>query len=154
MKRVGFPELDGGSFRPWFYNQSATTLEVLAEKAPLFGPGLLVQDMGPQMGGEVVNYEHGLSFLTVHNSGHMVPQFQPEGALHMLDRLVTFADLSPLLPTNETLMKYNDSEFLESLDKWTEKAKGSVYVDLLHTVKNKEQSEILYEGVLEKLQLL
>jgi len=54
---------------PWFYNQSKTTLEVLAEKPPLFGPNLLAQSVGAQMGGEVVNYEHGLSFLTFHGSG-------------------------------------------------------------------------------------
>jgi len=74
IKRVGFNEVDGGSYRPWFYNQSATCIHLLAEKAPLFGPGLLAQDMGPQMGGEIVNYEHNLSFLTFHGSGHMVPQ--------------------------------------------------------------------------------
>ena len=72
MKRIGFEELDGGAYRPWFYNQTATCIHVLAKKAPLFGPGLLAQDMGSQMGGEVVNYKNNLSFLTFHGSGHMV----------------------------------------------------------------------------------
>jgi len=72
VKRIGFEELDGGAYRPWFYNQTATCIHVLAKKAPLFGPGLLAQDMGSQMGGEVVNYKNNLSFLTFHGSGHMV----------------------------------------------------------------------------------
>jgi len=66
VKRFGITELDGGSYRPWFYNQTAAPIEFLAEKAPLYGPGLLVQEMGAQFGGEVVNYEEGLAFLTFH----------------------------------------------------------------------------------------
>ena len=148
MKRVGFEEIDGGSYRPWFYNQTETTLEVLAEKAPLFGPNLLVQRMGAQIGGEVVDYAHGLSFLTVHGSGHMVPQFRPQAALHMLDRLVNFAMLSPLLPDNETLIGLSESEFVESMDKWTENAMSSVYVS---TQLN--QNSVSYEEIFERLEL-
>ena len=72
VKQVGFDEVDGGGYRPWFYNHTAASLKVLAEKASLFGPDLLVQDMGAQFAGEVVNYDHNLSFLTFHGSGHMV----------------------------------------------------------------------------------
>lgn len=72
VKRIGIPELDGGSYRPWFFNQTGVALEVLAIKAPLYGPGLLVQDMGAQFGGEVTSYEESLSFVTFHGSGHMV----------------------------------------------------------------------------------
>ena len=68
VKRIGIPELDGGSYRPWFYNQTAATIDFLVEKAPLFGPNLLVQELGPQFGGEIVNYEEGLAFLTVHGT--------------------------------------------------------------------------------------
>jgi hypothetical protein len=68
VKRIGIPELDGGSYRPWFYNQTAAALEFLAEKAPLFGPNLLVQEMGAQFGGEITSYEQGLSFLTFHGT--------------------------------------------------------------------------------------
>jgi serine carboxypeptidase-like clade I len=128
IKRVGFEEIDGGSYRPWFYNQSEATLKVLAEKAPLFGPNILVQPMGAQLGGEIVNYEHGLSFLTVHGSGHMVPQFRPQAALHMMDRLVSFGELSPLLPSNATLIAFSNSDFHKSLNDWTESAMGSPYV--------------------------
>jgi len=66
VKRVGFPEIDGGGYRPWFYNHTAAPLSVVTEKASMFGPDLLLQDTGAQFGGEVVNYEHNLSFLTVH----------------------------------------------------------------------------------------
>jgi serine carboxypeptidase-like clade I len=72
VKQIGFDEIDGGGYRPWFYNHTAAPLKVLAEKAALYGPDLLVQDMGSQFAGEVVNYDHGLSFLTFHGSGHMV----------------------------------------------------------------------------------
>jgi serine carboxypeptidase-like clade 1 len=129
VKRVGFEEVDGGGYRPWFYNQAKASLEILAEKAPLFGPNLLAQPMGAQLGGEVVNYEHGLSFLTVHGSGHMVPQFRPQAALHMLDRLVSFQDLSPLMPSNATLMELSPEEFSKTMNKWTDEAMSSPYVD-------------------------
>ena len=128
MKRVGFAELDGGSYRPWFYRQSATTTHILEEKAPLFGPNLLLQDMGPQFGGEIVNYEHGLSFLTVHGSGHMVPQFRPQAALHLLDKLVHFQDLTPLLPLNATLANMTRQDFMVALDDWTESAQKHPYL--------------------------
>jgi serine carboxypeptidase-like clade I len=41
-------------------------VELLAEKSALFGPDLLAQSTGAQFGGEVVDYEQGLSFVTVH----------------------------------------------------------------------------------------
>ena len=82
VKRIGFPELDGGSQRPWFYNMTGSPLDVLATKSPLFGPNLVAQDMGAQLGGEVISYEYGLSFVTVHGSGHMVCQPCPEEGMH------------------------------------------------------------------------
>ena len=128
IKRVGFPEIDGGSYRPWFYNHTATTVKVLQEKPAMFGPDLLLQPTGAQFGGEVVNYEHNLAFLTIHGSGHMVPQFRPQAALHMLTKLITYQDLSPLLPTNKTLSTMEDGFFVQAMDKWTERAKGPPYV--------------------------
>lgn len=129
IERVGFPEVDGGGYRPWFYNHTATTLSVLAEKSAMFGPDLLVQATGPQFGGEIVNYENGLAFLTVHGSGHMVPQFRPQAALHMLHKLVSYEDLSPLMPKNATLAKMCHKCFLREMNKWTEMAKEPPYVD-------------------------
>lgn len=95
VKRVGFPETDGGSYRPWFYMQDAASLEVLAEKAPLFGPNLLAQSVGPQMGGEVVNYENGLSFVTFHGSGHMVRPFTCYLLKHIAFALLSRMNLPP-----------------------------------------------------------
>lgn len=123
IKAVGFPELDGGSYRPWFFNHSATTMSILEEKAVLFGPNLLLEDAGPQFGGEIVNYEHNLAFLTFHGSGHMVPQFRPQAAMHMLDRLINYQPLSPLLPKNETLIAMSDDEFDTAINQWTSFAK-------------------------------
>jgi serine carboxypeptidase-like clade 1 len=66
MTRVGFKELDGGGYRPWFYNHTATTVKELQEKSTVWGPDLSLTATGIQMGGSIVNYEHGLSFQTVH----------------------------------------------------------------------------------------
>jgi serine carboxypeptidase-like clade I len=123
IKAVGFPEVDGGGYRPWFFDDSATTVSVLAEKAVLFGPDLLLRDAGPQFGGEIVNYQHNLAFLTVHGSGHMVPQFRPQAALHMLDRFIHYQPLTPLLPRNETILAMTDEEFDAAMDEWTAFAK-------------------------------
>jgi hypothetical protein len=141
VKRVGFNELDGGGYRPWFYNQTATTVEVLMEKPPLFGPNLLLQNMGSQYAGHVVNYEQGLAFVTIHGSGHMVPQFRPQAALHFLEMFLNSkgdkpkdpqggaALLAPLIPTNSTLTGMSNDQFSEFLDAWTQLAKTEAYVN-------------------------
>lgn len=72
MKQILKEEMDGGGYRPWFYNQTGASMEVMAAKSTLFGPNLVLQDVGAQMGGHVVNYEDGLAFVTFHGSGHMV----------------------------------------------------------------------------------
>jgi len=134
VKRVGFNELDGGSYRPWFYNETPATIEFLASKSILFGPNLVAGEhnqLGAQFGGEIVNYEHNLSFLTFHGSGHMVPQFRPQAALHMVAKLVQYDNLlTPLLPKNETLQKstITEHDFNEIMDHWTESAMSQQYV--------------------------
>lgn len=94
----------------------------------MFGPDLLVQDLGAQFAGEVVNYENGLAFFTVHGSGHMVPQFRPQASLHFLDKLVHYQDLSPLFPSNETLKSASGEEFESLMNDWTTKASAAPYV--------------------------
>jgi hypothetical protein len=59
----------------------------------------------------------------------MVPQFRPQAALHMLTKLVTYADLSPALPLNATLAELSDTGFQSKMDAWTEQAKAAPYVD-------------------------
>eukprot|EP00531_Pseudo-nitzschia_arenysensis_P014276 CAMPEP_0116120680 /NCGR_PEP_ID=MMETSP0329-20121206/3302_1 /TAXON_ID=697910 /ORGANISM="Pseudo-nitzschia arenysensis, Strain B593" /LENGTH=648 /DNA_ID=CAMNT_0003614461 /DNA_START=54 /DNA_END=2000 /DNA_ORIENTATION=+ len=128
VKQILKPELDGGSYRPWFYRQEAASLEVLAEKAILFGPDLVAQTLDQaQFAGEVTSYEDGLSFVTFHGSGHMVPQFRPQSSLHFLKRFLYATgkegeELSPLLPSNATLTKLSEDDFEHVMEDWTETA--------------------------------
>jgi len=85
----------GGARRPWFYRASAVPIELLAKKPVQFGNGLFAKDAGVQMGGFVTSYDTGVDaeglkfeFVTVHSSGHMVPQYAPQHAHHILDRLI------------------------------------------------------------------
>jgi len=135
VKQILTPELDGGSYRPWFYRQEAASLEVLAEKSILFGPDLVAQTLEEaQFAGEITSYEDGLAFVTFHGSGHMVPQFRPQSSLHFLKRFLYAStasggcgpgqELSPLLPKNATLVGLSEQDFEEVMDKWTESAKA------------------------------
>jgi len=126
IEKVGFSVLPGGSYRPWFYDKPAAALKTFEEKPNLFGPSLALHDAGAQFGGQIVNYEHNLSFLTVHGSGHMVPQFQPQAAYRLLNRLLTGSPFSPRLATDKELGLMSDSEFDTFVDKWTDDAKNSV----------------------------
>mmetsp|Transcript_68653 Transcript_68653/g.129489 ORF Transcript_68653/g.129489 Transcript_68653/m.129489 type:complete len:544 (+) Transcript_68653:44-1675(+) len=126
IEKVGFPVLPGGHYRPWFFDKKATALQTLKEKPGLFGPNLALQDAGPQFGGQVVNYEHHLSFVTVHGSGHMVPQFRPQAAEQLLQRLLTGSEFAPPLPTDAELAAMSDKEFDASVDQWTKFAKAAV----------------------------
>ena len=128
VKLIGIDELDGGSYRPWFYNQTAASIALLAEKSALFGPNLVAQNMGAQMGGEVTDYDHGLKFVTFHGSGHMVPQFRPQAALHFLKKFIHGHDLSPLMPLNATLEDMNEHLFHLTANTWTESAMRDPFV--------------------------
>lgn len=129
VKQIQIDEMDGGSYRPWFYNQTAASIDVLMEKSALYGPNLVAQKMGAQMGGEVTDYQNGLKFVTFHGSGHMVPQFRPQAALHFLQKLVNGEELSPLMPMNDTLTEISDNSFCRVAKEWTESAMGSPYVE-------------------------
>jgi len=129
VKQIQIDELDGGSYRPWFYNQTAASLDLLAEKSALFGPNLVAQDMGAQFGGEVTDYHDGLKFVTFHGSGHMVPQFRPQAALHFLRKFVSGEDLSPLLPLNDTIVSFDDKAFQTAANAWTETAMQRPFVE-------------------------
>ena len=78
VKQINKDELDGGGYRPWFYNHTAAPMEVMLSKATLFGPNLVLQDVGAQMGGHVVNYDDGLSFVTFHGSGKCTLGFRKD----------------------------------------------------------------------------
>ena len=140
VKQIQFEEMDGGSYRPWFYNQTAASIDLLAEKAALFGPGLVAQNMGAQFGGQVVDYEEGLKFVTFHGSGHMVPQFQPQSALHFLKKFIQGDDLAPLLPLNKTLTAMEDDDFYDAANIWTETARGRPFVERTEERKKETSS--------------
>ena len=129
VKQINIDELDGGSYRPWFYNQTAASIDVLAEKSAMFGPNLVAQDMGAQFGGEVTDYHSGLKFVTFHGSGHMVPQFRPQAALHFLQRFVHGEQLTPLMPFNHTLADMSEVMFQKTYNSWTETAMTEVSFD-------------------------
>mmetsp|Transcript_43626 Transcript_43626/g.69227 ORF Transcript_43626/g.69227 Transcript_43626/m.69227 type:complete len:537 (+) Transcript_43626:43-1653(+) len=126
IERVGFEILPGGHYRPWFYNKSAAAMETLMEKPNLFGPNLELRPAGAQFGGHVVNYAHGLSFATVHGSGHMVPQFRPQSAERLLNRLLSGGLFAPLLPSDAELAQMDDDSFDKFVDSWTDKARSEV----------------------------
>jgi len=71
----------------------------------------------------------GLTFLSSQkSSGHMVPQFRPQAALHMLDKLLRDEMLSPLLPSNQTIATADQNDFRDMMEKWTESAMAAPYV--------------------------
>merc|ERR1712028_296159 len=144
VKQILLDEIDGGSYRPWFYNQTATSLEVLAEKAIKFGPNLVAQSLeSAQFGGEVVDYEQGLKFVTFHGSGHMVPQFRPQSALHFLNKFVHGNYVSPLLPLNKTLADMSDEIFELFTNDWTEAARQSPFLNNEKDIIHMKQDEVV-----------
>ena len=64
--------------------------QLLERKDLLFGETLSLQAGGSQYAGSIVDYEHGLSFATVHGSGHMVPTFMPSASLQMIERFLGY----------------------------------------------------------------
>ena len=131
IENIGIPLVRRGSQRPYFFNATATDISVLAQKPLLFGPSLAVHPAGPQMAGHVTNYEENLTFATVHGSGHMIPQFRPRVSLHVFKKFIAGEALSPLLPSDEELEKFDDydddgrnNDAL--IDKWTTEAESYI----------------------------
>ena len=124
--KVGFKET--AAWRPWFFNSTAASPEFLRQKPLLFGPELALQAGGAQYGGSVVDYEHALSFVTVHGAGHMVPQFRPRAALHMLTKVLEDKPLAPPLTPGPSLASMSEEAFDKFLDSWTSGSKAAPYV--------------------------
>ena len=57
-------------------------VEILKAKSPYWGLQLAAHNTRVQLGGWVRNYQ-GLDFVTVHDSGHMVPQYTTVAAAHL-----------------------------------------------------------------------
>ena len=105
-----------------------TAITKRSQKDLLFGPSLSLVGAGSQFGGEVVDYEHGLSFATVHGSGHMAPTFRPRAALQLLRHVVESTPFSPAVPADSALAAMGDAEFDKFLDSWVVTAESSQYV--------------------------
>jgi len=129
VAKVGFATTE--PYRPWFFNYSAATASTLHKKDLLFGPSLSYQNGGSQYGGEIVNYEHGLSFATVHGSGHMVPTFRPRAALQLIRHVVRNTSFSPPVPSDAALAAMSDQAFDTFLDKWVDTAESAAFVRAL-----------------------
>mmetsp|Transcript_46064 Transcript_46064/g.128015 ORF Transcript_46064/g.128015 Transcript_46064/m.128015 type:complete len:617 (-) Transcript_46064:78-1928(-) len=96
MRGVGIPEGAGRGWRPWFYVEEPTPLELLAVKAPEWGPSLSASPRrgdAAVLGGYVEEFVAAgtLTFATVRGVGHMVPQFRPQASLHLFDRTMQAA---------------------------------------------------------------
>mmetsp|Transcript_60748 Transcript_60748/g.109458 ORF Transcript_60748/g.109458 Transcript_60748/m.109458 type:complete len:549 (-) Transcript_60748:22-1668(-) len=124
IEQVGYEQLPGRQYRPWFFKHGAAAASFLKEKPLLFGPDLSLADAGYQFGGHVVDYEHNLSFVTIHGSGHMVPQFRPQAAEQLLRKLLSGEAFAPPLPTDKELETLSDDDFDKTLDSWTDLARG------------------------------
>lgn len=123
VERIGLAELPGGAYRPWFYDKTAASRELLAAKPVLYGPDMALRPAGPQFGGHVVDYAQNLSFATIHGAGHMVPQVRPQAAERLLRWLLGGEALVPPLPGDAELGALSEREFGELVDRWTEGAR-------------------------------
>ncbi len=126
IEKVGFATRQ--PYRPWFFNATASSADFLARKDLLFGPSLSMVAGGAQFGGEIVDYEHGLSFATVHGSGHMVPTFRPRSALQLLEHVVYGSEFAPEVPSDAALAGMSEAEFSKFLDMWVVEAESVDFV--------------------------
>lgn len=128
VRSIGFGQTPGGAQRPYFFNASGVPLALLDEKPLLFGPSLAVPNAGAQFGGHVTTYGEGLSFVTVHGSGHMVPQFRPRVGAHLLKKLLSGDAFAPPFKGDDTLAAMTEGEFKKEMDAWTEKAQSEEFI--------------------------
>jgi len=126
--------------RLWFYNASATPVDVLMRKTITWyvsllhthihthththtnkqnhrGPTLRSRDSGPQIGGFVLRVNTTsdnvrLRFVTIREAGHMTPAYAPMKTLHTLNALLSESRLSPPFP--EDFFDVNDRDFYNS----------------------------------------
>ena len=54
--------------------------------------------------------------------GHMVPQFRPQAALHMLSTVLAGGSFAPQLVLDTQLAAMTDNAFDSYIDKWTSSA--------------------------------
>lgn len=126
VRALGLGLPTSGSWRPWFYRQRPVPLSLLDEKPPFWGPSLSRRPLpGAQLGGYVISYGSNVTFATVHGSGHMVPMFQPQAALHFFERVLRGLPLAPPLNT-AALDVATDEEFFGDgyMEQWVSRAQS------------------------------
>lgn len=143
VHQLGYPVAPGGDRRPWFYNSTATAVEVLARKSVTWGQKLHAVDAGAQVGGFVSNFATiadgtvgpELQFVTMRASGHMVPAYVPQASLHVIcNALLEGKQLAPRLAedwdTSSDEVFYGKSEAHPgTFARWARAAMTSEYVD-------------------------
>ena len=101
---VGLPLSNPGAvWRPWFYNMTGVgDTGLLKWKFQGWGESLLYSDAGRQLGGYVIDFENNFTYVTIHGSGHMVPEYKPQAALQMFKTFLDNGQYAPFLkfPTN------------------------------------------------------
>ena len=104
VRAIGLPAAENMPRRPWFFNSSSTPNGFLSSKPLGFGQALHAHNAGAQVGGFTETFVSKdaikLHFVTVGNSGHMVPAYAPQKALHILKRLLL--QNAPIAPALET----------------------------------------------------
>ena len=85
----------------------------------------------------IISYQQGLSFVTIHGAGHMVPRMRPQAAAHFMRHFTASSrdscgdagpELAPLMPTNASLLAMDNTTFANVLEEWTKLAKSAPYV--------------------------
>ena len=74
----------------------------------------------------------------------MVPQFRPQASLAFIEMVLKRELLSPLMPSNHTLVEMTDNEFEDTINKWTACAMGPPYVGagVVHTSPKKLEGDL------------
>jgi hypothetical protein len=130
----GLCTTQGGDWRPWFFKPSAAPAGLILNKSPYWGRPLSHRPGPVQLAGYVTNYDLNVSFVTVHDAGHMVPMYQPEVTLHMFQRVLAGAPLSPPLD-EDGLEGSTDEEFFGgsgsegAMLRWIKRAQSDEFVD-------------------------
>jgi hypothetical protein len=90
---IGYSIRPGYERRPWFYHAKATPVATLRVKPRGWGASLGAVEGASQVGGftksyAVANSAVQLDFVSVRNSGHMVPGYAPQRAQLILERML------------------------------------------------------------------
>ena len=104
---LDLPIAKGGEWRPWFFDASPVSGQFWEQKPSYWGELLASAPLSPQLGGYVKNYEGNVSFVTVHTSGHMVPQFRPAAALQLFRTTLNNMLLSPPLDVDKVSPRHS-----------------------------------------------